>query len=37
MAVYEISFDLAECNISRNNHVTWDVWLSKCCSQCDPL
>jgi len=22
MAVYEISFDLAEFNISRNNHIT---------------
>jgi len=27
---YEKLFDLAECNISRNNHIAWNVRAATC-------
>jgi len=29
--IYETFFDLSECNISRNNHITENVQPSNCC------
>ena len=30
--IYKKCVDLVECNISRNNHITLDVWRSNCCA-----
>ena len=30
--IYEKSIDLVDCNISRKNNITLDVWPSNCCA-----